>query len=228
MSEPVYRRLPRRLLMRTSELLLVVMVLIILLPAFGQLYGIAPLVQEVMDVLVVIASYAFLHKGVKKDWVHVIGGASLFLALVVLLKPNNVLPVMEVLSEGMTTLLFIRALVHLFKVLFFTRQVNLQVIISAVSGYLALGLFWAVAAYSLERIVPGSYMDSNGMPLDRLGMTYYGFMAMTTVGFGDVEPISAPARALAILMAVSAQMYLAGVMAVLVGKFLEGPVSGQR
>jgi voltage-gated potassium channel len=46
-------------------------------------------------------------------------------------------------------------------------------------------------------------------------------MAMTTVGYGDIEPVLPPSRALSTLMAVSGQMYLAGVMAVLVGKFLE-------
>jgi hypothetical protein len=215
------RRLSRRLLMNASEIFLAAMVLLIVLPAFARHLFDTQVVQEVMDVLVVIASYVFLYRGIKQRWVHWVGGVSLVLATVVLLKPNDVLPILELVSEGVTTLLFISAVVHLFRMLFLTKQVNAQVIISSISGYFALGLFWALCAFALERVIPGSYEDSRGFDLDRLSMTYYGFMTMTTVGYGDIEPVLPPSRALSTLMAVSGQMYLAGVMAVLVGKFLE-------
>ncbi len=215
------QHLSRRLLMHASELLLAAMILLIVLPAFAHyLFG-TQLVQEIMDVLIVLASYVFLYRGVKRSWVHLMGIPSLTLAVVVLIMTDGVLPLLELLSEGLTTLLFIIAVAHLFYVLFFTSQVNVQVIISSISGYFALGLFWALCAYIMERAIPGSYLDHHGLPLDRLAMTYYAFMTMTTVGYGDIEPVLAPARAFSALMAVSGQMYLAGVMAVLVGKFLE-------
>lgn len=215
------RRLSRRLLMNASEIFLAAMVLLIVLPAFARYLLDTHVVQEVMDVVVVIASYVFLYRGIQQPWVHWVGNSSLVLATVVLLKPNDVLPFLELVSEAATTLLFISAIIHLFRMLFSTSQVNAQVIISSISGYFALGLFWALCAFTLERAFPGSYADSHGLGLDRLSMTYYGFMAMTTVGYGDIEPVLPPSRALSTLMAVSGQMYLAGVMAVLVGKFLE-------
>ena len=48
---------------------------------------------------------------------------------------------------------------------------------------------------------------------------YYSFVTIATLGYGDIVPASHPARGLAILEAVSGQMYLAVLIARLVALY---------
>jgi hypothetical protein len=48
-------------------------------------------------------------------------------------------------------------------------------------------------------------------------LQYYSFTTLLTVGFGDISPLSAVARNLSILEGVTGQMYLAILIARLVG-----------
>src|SRR6476620_3025377 len=50
--------------------------------------------------------------------------------------------------------------------------------------------------------------------------TYYSFITLTTVGYGDVTPLSTPARTCAWLEALTGQFYLAVLVAGLVGALL--------
>jgi hypothetical protein len=52
--------------------------------------------------------------------------------------------------------------------------------------------------------------------------TYYSFTTLTTVGYGDVTPLSTAARTCAWLEALTGQFYLAVLVAGLVGALLSG------
>ncbi len=56
-------------------------------------------------------------------------------------------------------------------------------------------------------------------------LVYYSFVTMTTVGYGDITPVSPPARTLAWLEAMMGQFYIAVLVAALVGiRVSQGPV----
>jgi hypothetical protein len=57
-------------------------------------------------------------------------------------------------------------------------------------------------------------------------LTYFSFMTLTTVGYGDVIPATQPARVLAALEAVTGQFYIAVVMAELIGLKVSQPHGG--
>jgi hypothetical protein len=48
-------------------------------------------------------------------------------------------------------------------------------------------------------------------------LTYYSFVTLTTVGYGDISPVSPATRTLAWVEAVTGQFYLAVIVAGLVG-----------
>ena len=51
---------------------------------------------------------------------------------------------------------------------------------------------------------------------------YYGFNAFTTVTYGDVMPLSPVAKSVSMAMGLTGQMYVAIIIAMLVGKFAGG------
>jgi hypothetical protein len=109
------------------------------------------------------------------------------------------------------------------KSLFSAGSLTFDSILGAVCGYLFLGLAWAVLYALIEGFRPGSFEVSPklvtggevGRPLPHV-LTYYSFVTLTTVGYGDVSPVSPATRTLAWIEAITGQFYLAVIVAGLV------------
>jgi hypothetical protein len=102
---------------------------------------------------------------------------------------------------------------------FIVRQhrVTTDVIMAAVCGYFLLGLMWAFIYFFVEAALPGSFQLAQGASDADNKFIYFSFVTMTTIGYGDVLPLSNAARSLAVLEAVMGQLYLAVTIARLVG-----------
>ena len=102
-------------------------------------------------------------------------------------------------------------------------KITADKIYGALCVYLLLGYAWAFAYAILEQLQPGSFSG----PAEASGaaehvarvmrMRYFSFVTLTTVGFGDIVPRSSAARTFATLEAVMGQIYLAVLVARLVG-----------
>ena len=104
------------------------------------------------------------------------------------------------------------------------NQASGDAIFGAVCGYLLLGVIWAVVCSAVETASPGSFTSSASPKtpmvagrLDRGILSYYSFITLATVGYGDVTPSTPLARTLAWIEAISGQFYLAILVAGLVG-----------
>jgi hypothetical protein len=95
-------------------------------------------------------------------------------------------------------------------------------LIGAVCVYLLLGVIWAVAYTMLEMISPGSFGGFTPLQGRRWDSEwlYFSFVTMTTLGYGDILPLSATARALAYMQAVFGQLYVAILVAGLVSALI--------
>lgn len=107
---------------------------------------------------------------------------------------------------------------HIFR----EKEVTEDLIIGAVCVYLLLGMVWAFVYYFLEMVQTGSFSFATTSGQDVGPFIYYSFMTLATVGYGDIVPLTAPARSLAILEAVTGQLYLAITIARLVGVHASG------
>lgn len=97
------------------------------------------------------------------------------------------------------------------------QRVTRDVIMAAVCGYFLLGLMWAFVYFFVESVMPGSFHVPQSTAATKADFLYLSFVTMTTVGYGDILPLSNGARSLAILEAVMGQLYLAVTIARLVG-----------
>ena len=95
-------------------------------------------------------------------------------------------------------------------------------LVGAICVYLLLGVIWAVAYTILEMVSPGSF--GGFTPLQGRGWDnewlYFSFVTMTTLGYGDLLPLSATARAMAYMQAVFGQLYVAILVAGLVSAYI--------
>jgi len=87
----------------------------------------------------------------------------------------------------------------------------------AVAAYVLLGLGWAHVYHIVDILHPGSFSITNGSPLDIGDCLYFSFITLGTVGYGDITPVRQVARSLATSEALTGQLYLAILIARLVG-----------
>jgi hypothetical protein len=131
------------------------------------------------------------------------------------------------IGHGVAVVFYFWAAVLIVASLFRSRALALDSICGAIAGYLLLGMAWAVLYSLLDTVWPGSFDIGNRLAEQLHGgdsrihlFTYYSFITLTTVGYGDVNPLSLPARTCAWLEALTGQFYLAVVVAGLVGALL--------
>jgi len=96
--------------------------------------------------------------------------------------------------------------------------VDAERILAALDAYLLAGLVFAVGYWTVDHFWPGSFRGTS-TSLDPPHAIYFSFVTIATLGYGDIVPVSAPARGLAIVEAVSGQMYLAVLVARLVSLY---------
>jgi voltage-gated potassium channel len=98
-----------------------------------------------------------------------------------------------------------------------SQKVSADTICGGLAVYLLMGLWWAFAFALLEISIPGSFSgleESAFSPYKRfLG---FSFVTITTLGYGNIVPLTPRADALAISEAVVGQIYLTVLVARLV------------
>lgn len=94
-----------------------------------------------------------------------------------------------------------------------------EVLMVALSAYLLLGGVFAIIFNLVETASPGSFVDAAApdTPLVWQGMIYTSYVILTTLGFGEVLAVTPWARSLVTLEAVLGTLFLAIVIARLVG-----------
>ncbi len=105
-------------------------------------------------------------------------------------------------------------LAHIFR----QTEVEHETIYGAIVVYILIGLMW-VFLYNLTEVLhPQSFSFSHALGSEsRKALYYFSFVTLTTLGYGDITPVSDPAKSLAMLEAIVGQIYLTVLVARLVG-----------
>ena len=113
---------------------------------------------------------------------------------------------------------FIYLIITLLRHIFRQERINREVIFAAIVVYLLMGVLWAYVYGTIESIQPNSFSRiKDTMGDQRYLFLYYSFVTLTTLGYGDISPITPVASSMAILEAIIGQLYLVVQIAWLVG-----------
>lgn len=107
------------------------------------------------------------------------------------------------------------------------KRVTADKIYGTISGYLLIGMIWAMIYTLIEQVVPGSfsydpglnkyYFHDVGYPFNFSRFLYYSYVTLTTLGYGDITPLSPPARIFSSFEAIIGQLYIAVLISRIVG-----------
>ncbi|OHB67808.1 MAG: hypothetical protein A2V70_11020 [Planctomycetes bacterium RBG_13_63_9] len=143
-------------------------------------------------------------------------------------KPDDVVQDSLVAGRYSVQLLFLGLVVwHVLRDVLCDDRVTFDNLCGAACGYVLLGTMWGLVysmvhcfqndAFAGELVNQLSANDvDNGVNVSSL-MSYYSFVTLSTLGYGDITPMSPAARVLSWLEAISGQLYLAVLIARLVG-----------
>ncbi|MGB2690532.1 MAG: potassium channel family protein [Desulfobacterales bacterium] len=112
-----------------------------------------------------------------------------------------------------------------------SEKVNVSIIINSINGYLLMGILGAVLltmGETLRKLIyhldTGAINFAGGTAQGFHDFLYFSFITLTTLGYGDVTPVSPLAKSLSIVIAISGQLYMTILIAMLVGKFLSSAI----
>jgi uncharacterized membrane protein len=117
--------------------------------------------------------------------------------------------------------------VVIFRHVFSKEQANSETIFGALCIYLLVGFSFASVYGMVAKLQPNAfYLDPitnlHGVP-DRFDFIYYSFGTMTSLGAAGITAVTAEARSVSILQTILGVLYLAVLIARLMGAYRPGP-----
>lgn len=109
---------------------------------------------------------------------------------------------------------------HIFLSTFRAKIINRNVIHGAIVVYLLVGFLWSFVYSLIESLHPGSFSHMSERILGHRPFVYFSFVTLTTLGFGDITPLTPLAQSMTILEAILGQMYLIIQVSWLVGLYV--------
>ncbi len=111
------------------------------------------------------------------------------------------------------------------------KEVTSEVISMAISTYLLLGLTCGMIYIVIYDLHPNSFVFSAGAPNSQQTampiLIYFSLTTLSTIGFGDITPVTLLARYIAVTEGITGQFYLAILVARLVSMQMTQPASSQ-
>jgi hypothetical protein len=150
--------------------------------------------------------------------------AKIILAGLILIYPSTAAH----LVEGLIVLVFfVVATVFSFQRVLDGEFVDMNRIAGAISIYMLIGLIWASMYFFLHIVNPEAFegLKETGpsqiaqMNNAYMDLLYFSYVTLSTLGYGDVTPVSRAAQSFAYLESICGVMYIAVLVSALVGSY---------
>ena len=133
----------------------------------------------------------------------------------------DLVPAPVFLVSGLLLMAFV--VLELLRFILRAPLVNTEVLCASISAYLLLGLTWTLAYWLVDQLTPGGAFSFNTTAgtrsMDGFTGFYFSFITLSTVGYGDITPVSRIARWLAAMEAMTGMLYVAVLIARLVALY---------
>ncbi len=101
------------------------------------------------------------------------------------------------------------------------RHISINIIYGSIAGYLLMGILGGFWCFFINFLYPGAFSMAETVAPTINTLTYFSFVTMTTVGYGDIIPTNGPAKAVSLFMSIVGQMYMTITIAILVSKYVQ-------
>jgi hypothetical protein len=200
---------------RFLGLLIFIIAMIVVGPLFEEFVGLSILIDILWSAILVSAIYA-----VSQKKHHILIAVLLALPMLGSIWTKYFVQHKALIVVGSLcgAAFFLFAIIQMLVFIYGHKEVSRDLIVGAAVVYLFMALMWTFIFVVVETLHPGSFNLPEGQNLEATRhFLYYSFVTLTTLGYGDITPITPLARSLCILEAVIGQLYLVVQVAWLVG-----------
>jgi len=121
-----------------------------------------------------------------------------------------------IVAFSFATVLYFYIVFLLMRILLSIKVVTADLVYCAISIYLLIGIGWAGIYTIVEGVSPGSFSGTSASG----DLLYFSFVSLTTVGYGDVLPLSVLGKRLAVFESAMGSIYMAVIIAMIVGRYM--------
>jgi uncharacterized membrane protein len=219
---PLKPRADWRLAARSTYLLIAQLGMLFLYPFFLDDSLLHRLVLGLLNMLILVAA-AFAASETRRAFLLVVvflGLPAFGLQVAFFLTNNQLIGDLFYLTYAV---LYVITIAHVLRYALQPGDVSADKIHGAIAGYILTAMLWTSIYVFVDHLKPGSF-SINGAGSDTHLMTpmdflYFSFATLTTTGYGDIVPVSAHARSLAILEQLAGTFYIAILIARLTGLY---------
>jgi hypothetical protein len=203
-----------------AEFLIAVVLLFVVSP-FVELIPGGNLIETVLITLVLVMGVLAVGRRRRTLVVAVILALPAFIGKWVNHFRPDLVPAEFFLVAGLLFVVFVVA--HLLGFILRAPRVNSEVLCAGISTYLLLGLSWSFAYLLVAQLAPDAFFLNNGTTtghsLHGADAFYFSLITLSTVGYGDIIPVSNVARMLAAMEAITGSLFVAVLIARLVALY---------
>jgi hypothetical protein len=203
----------------TVELLIALALLFLLFPFVEEVKGGDLIVSLLLSLVLLSAVLAVASRGRTLIVALLLAIPAIVGRWISHFRPDLVPPAVFLIA-GLLLVAFV--VVNLLRFVWRAPSVNIEVLCASISAYLMLGLMWTMAYWLVDQLTPGAFsFNTNAGPRSINGFNgfYFSFVTLSTVGYGDITPVSKVARMLAAMEAMTGLLYVAVLIARLVALY---------
>src|SRR5262245_1913256 len=228
MKDATHRRQSTKQVMRrlgvdrfsTVQLLIVLAALLIAAPFVEELEGGHLILTLLFSLVLLAAVFAVAHRKRSLAIALVLAAPAITARWVNNFRPDLVHPAVFLVCA---LLLLAFVIGHLLHFILHAPVVTVEVLCASIAAYLMLGLMWTVAYWLVDQLTPGGAFSFNttrgAQSMNGFTGFYFSFITLSTVGYGDITPVSRAARWLAGMEAMTGMLYVAVLIARLVSVY---------
>jgi len=208
-----------KLLSDHSHITLIVSILLLIF--FSPYYRDAPLSNYFNFIFlsfILISAILTLKKS--SDMLKVVKRAGYLIVILTLITAITENSYLELVNRILFLLFFILVAINLLLGIIRSREVDADLIYSAVAVYVLFGFCGAVLAAVIMFFEPTAFSLNSTYSSQFHQFLYFSFITITSTGYGDILPITPLARTHAMLLALFGQLYLTVIIGILIGKYL--------
>lgn len=97
-----------------------------------------------------------------------------------------------------------------------SERVTREVLFAAIAIYFLVAGMFSLMYVVIESLAPGAFVSSSGAEITWQRMTYFSLVTISTLGYGDIVPVTGTAQSLSALEASIGTLYIA----ILIGRFV--------
>ncbi|QZE14724.1 potassium channel family protein [Halosquirtibacter laminarini] len=165
---------------------------------------------------IVFAGWNLVHRNKRKNIIY----ATLLIILTISEIVDTFSPIEEltIIKQVVYVAFFVTFSLELFHQIKSANKVTSSILTAVLCGLIIIGIAGGIGATTIEYLRPGSFVGLNEST-KIIDLQYYSFITLTTVGYGDITPITVYAKKFTILITLVGNFYSIVIIGIIIGKY---------